>query len=261
MNIIQKMKMYEPQYTNKEYKVYYVIIHKPALVDQYSITGIAAMASTSTSAVQRFCQKLGYQGYKDFRFDMIQYLQSENKETDKYSLNPLGKMTNIISQAIAEIRDIDADIWKHLPEDILSAPVVYTMGLHRSFLPAEKLRINLEDFGLISLSARDQVSFSHQFYCMDENSTIIIFSVSGHTYYYQKIVESVAQIAPKIWLITTNPCAPLKNLIKNVVVLPTCSYQDDYLLDDHAIMMAFVELISYFVLKEKQKKQTEKTGD
>ncbi len=247
MDIIQKMKMFESQYSNTEKKVYHTILENPKLVDQYAITGLAGLANTSTSAVLRFCQTLGYRGYKDFRFDMVQFLRDEKTIETVQNPNPVVQISNIFSSSILAIQEINSSIFEQLARDLLSSRVIYTMGVHRSFLPAEKLRYNLEDYGLLTLSAGSPAAFDHYLYAMPVNSTIVLFSVSGHTYNYRNLLKSVSQLSPKIWLVTTNPNAQMKKFVKDVITLPSANYDKDYALDDHTVMMAFVELISFYV--------------
>lgn len=81
MDLFQKIKLMENNYANTEAKVYQTIAKNPRMVDLYTITGLAAQADTSTSAVRRFCQTLGYRDYKDFRADMVQYLRKQSETT------------------------------------------------------------------------------------------------------------------------------------------------------------------------------------
>lgn len=246
MDLFQKMRSMEENYSNTEKKVYDTVMQNPIAVDQYTITGLAAQADTSTSAVLRFCQTLGYRGYKDFRAEMIQCLR-EQASAAPVSSDPVCQIANIISNAINDLKELDREQLDTFIDDILSASVVYALGVYRSGLPAEKLRYNLEDFGVVTLSANDPVSFEHRSFTMTEDSTVIIFSADGHPFHYQNFLTSVINRTPHIWLITCNSNAKMQKMLSNVIVLPTTNYDKLYPLDEHPVMMAFVELISYLV--------------
>lgn len=250
MDLLQKMKLMEDSYANAEAKVYQTIAENPRVVDLYTITGLAAQADTSTSAVLRFCQTLGYRGYKDFRADMVQYLRKQSEATPVVS-DPISQIADILGNAMNEFRDLDRQQLDMLAEDILSANVVYTLGVYRSGLPAKKLQYNLEDLGMVVLSADDPIAFGHRAFSMTENSVVVIFSASGHPFHYQNIFTSITNRAPHIWLVTCNPNAKMRKIISNTVVLPAVGYDENYPLDEHPVMMAFVELISYLVRQKK----------
>lgn len=250
MDLFQKMKLMEDNYTNAEAKVYHTIVENPRVVDLYPITGIAAQADTSTSAVQRFCQTLGYRGYKDFRVEMVQYLRKQSEASPAAS-DPIRQISDILSNAMNELRDMDRQQLDMLAEDLLSANAIYTLGVYRSGLPAKKLQYNLEDLGMVVLSADDPIAFGHRAFSMTENSAVVIFSASGHPFHYQNIFTSITNRAPHIWLVTCNPNAKMRKMISNTIVLPTVGYDKNYPLDEHPVMMAFVELISYLVRQKR----------
>jgi Transcriptional regulators len=83
MNIIETIKKNYEEFSKSELKVTDFILGNPTAVEMSTITKIATDAKTSTSAVLRFCQTLGFNGYKDFRFEMIEYLHSNKKIPDQ----------------------------------------------------------------------------------------------------------------------------------------------------------------------------------
>lgn len=246
MDLFQKMQANESRFSKSETKVYRAIMEHPQMVELHTITMLAAQADTSTSAVLRFCKTLGYRGYMDFRYDMIQYLHNHSKQNPDAATDPVNAITGIYSDALTAIQKLDREKIKRLVQDILSADVVYNMGLYRSALIAEKFRYNLEDSGILSVAARDVISFVHLPLTMTEKSAVIIFSVCGDIANYRNFFHVVGN-GKKIWLITCNPAAKMAKYVSNVIVLPGTSQDTKYPLDEHPFMMVFIEILSHFI--------------
>lgn len=251
MNIMQKMKACESLYSGAEQKVYQTIISNPKFVIQYTMTAIATSADTSISAVQRFCQTLGYRGFKDFQSDMAHYLQEEERMNSEDSEDPLICVPQMFGSAILALQELPKPLLEDMVEDMLTAKCVYCFGLHRSFLPAEKLRLNLEDSGVMAMSANNAVACDHSSNAMNGESVAILFSVSGSTVHYERVIYALSAKNVKIWLVTTSPQPKMKRWISNVISLPTVNYDKRFTLDDHVIMIAFVELISCILQQKK----------
>ncbi len=246
MDLFQKMQANENKFSKSESKVYKTVLDNPQMVELHTITMLAALAGTSTSAVLRFCKTLGYRGFIDFRYDMIQYLHEQAGRNPELPADPVTAITDIYSSALTALRVLDPAKLDRLVHDILSSDVIYNLGLYRSSLIAEKLRYNLEDTGILSVTAKDTISFGHLPLTMTEKSTAIIFSVSGDTVNFHNFFNAAGN-TKKIWLVTSNPSAKMKKLVSDVIVLPQTSYDKKYPLDEHPFMMVFVEILSYLV--------------
>lgn len=96
MNILQKMQLHEPEYSKSETKVYHFLKENFEKVETLTITRIATNSHTSTSAVLRFCQILGYKGFKDFRYDAINYIHQKPKEENEDILDQIADNYNLI---------------------------------------------------------------------------------------------------------------------------------------------------------------------
>lgn len=83
MTILEKIENRLFDLTKSENIIANYILRKPEDVELYTITKIAEFTGTSKSAVLRFCQKLGYEGYSEFRYDMINYLLNKGSESEE----------------------------------------------------------------------------------------------------------------------------------------------------------------------------------
>lgn len=246
MNVIQKMRANEQNYSKAEFKIYHTIFKKPLLVEMYTITMIADISKSSTSAVLRFCQRLGYNGYKDFRFDMIQYLKTADNSPEPVNTgaNRIQSITGIFSESAEVMKTLNYDKFKQLATDLHNADAVYSLGLYRSFLAAEKLRMNLLDKGKLVFSGSNHIEFSHFNYTISAQSVTIIFSVSGEARDYHSFLTEITPGTTKVYLITCNPSPKLGKYIDHIFILPSTHNNKAYPLDELAIQIMFVEILT-----------------
>ena len=86
MNLMETIHLHKNDFSKTERKVYDYIVQNPTAIETATITKIAELCQVSTSGILRFCQVLGYKGYKDFRFDMLHYLHQEHVEVNSENL-------------------------------------------------------------------------------------------------------------------------------------------------------------------------------
>ena len=68
MNPIDELRRALPTLTKSELKAAERILNDPNIMLGSSITNLAKLTGSSNSAIIRMCQKLGYDGFAEFRF-------------------------------------------------------------------------------------------------------------------------------------------------------------------------------------------------
>jgi DNA-binding MurR/RpiR family transcriptional regulator len=230
------------QLAESEAKVAEAILADPTALEHYTITRLAQKAETSTSAVLRFCHSLGFSGYKDFRFELISEIRQQ-RTSDAGKVDTLGRAAEALAQAVGKLADLDRTTIARLASHIIDARTVFCVGIHRSFLPAEKLRMDLEDLGIIALSCRDGVQATHMANLVGEDSCVIIFSETGSSASYRAALDAGLAQQGHSWLITSSPHAQLANHVEHAIVLPSTRHAAIPTIDQHPIALAFVELL------------------
>ena len=105
MNLMETIHLHKNDFSKTERKVYDYIVQNPTAIETATITKIAELCQVSTSGILRFCQVLGYKGYKDFRFDMLHYLHQEHVEVK--SENLFDELTSKYLSVIRQFNNID----------------------------------------------------------------------------------------------------------------------------------------------------------
>ena len=243
MAILQHISMMTGQLAESEAKVAEVILADPSALEHYTITRLAQQAETSTSAVLRFCHSLGFTGYKDFRYELVSEVR-QRAAADGAAADSIGVVSEALSNAVGRLAELDRDAIALMATQIAEAHVVFCIGIHRSFLPAEKLRMDLEDLGIVALSCRDSVEATHLANLMDDHSCQVIFSETGSLSSYRAALDAGLTQLGRSWLVTSNPRAQLAAQVGQAIVLPSTQRAAVPAVDQHAFAIAFVELLA-----------------
>ena len=96
--------------TNAEQKLADYIIANPRCILDNRMSQLSKNAGASNAALARLCQKLGYDGFSEFRFSLNNYLLSQggdNRKSDQpQNSTPNDPLENILDTYIRYIRMI-----------------------------------------------------------------------------------------------------------------------------------------------------------
>ena len=246
MNVLQQIESTIDSLALSEAKVAHVILDAPEAASSFSIARLAEEAETSTSAVQRLCQSLGVSGYKELRYALAsQRLEPEGAIGDDG--DPLLQAVDRLASAVAALSRLDRSLLDELAQSIVSSSAVYCMGVYRSGLPAQKLCMDLRDLKVLALDATDVVDTTHLMGLADHDTCVILFSVAGSNIASRGGAAQREVPAEHTWLVTTNARPRVGKEWGHVIVLPSAAAGFAGQLDDHTVMMAFVELLVQLV--------------
>lgn len=242
MNITEKINTNLSNLTKSEKLVANYILKNKKDVELYTIIKLAELANVSKSAVLRFCQKLGYQGYSEFRYDMLNYLHQKKKTTLTLK-NPIFKSLDLFKKSVEQLESIDTSLLERIVASILHSNQIYCIGIYKSSVIAKKFAYNLLNHGKEVFVLKDMVEVSHLPFHMKDNATVIIFSVSGTSAQLNSFLKLNSQLKNQTYLITSSKRSSTSKLVKETLILPANGLQEE-LLDPHAIHIIIVELLT-----------------
>lgn len=242
MNLIDSIKEHRQSFSKSELKVCDYILKYPEHIETYTITKVALEASASTSAVLRFCQTLGFQGYKDFRFEMINYLR--NNRPENHSGSELDNFLNDYVNNINQLHELDQKKLEQLMTALTNGQVNYISGIYYSALPAKELALGLNDLNQVSLFSEDYMDAAHLTRSLNEEATFVWFSIDGNERNFSYFMaDMVNQMPQNSFLITLNPKAELAEIFPKTIVLPGRTFSSRSVIDTQAIPVLFVEML------------------
>lgn len=224
MNIFDLIKKNMSEYTTTEKKVADYIVENPQIIENNTIIKVAETINVSKSAVLRFCQRLGYSGYSDFRYDMINTLKTSvlgrNNEKHNDFIDTFIKQTELL-------RAVDYLKIEKLAQNINDSKQSFTIGIYKSYLAAQMLTYQLIDIGKQSTALTDMTEISHFPYYYSENAPLILFSVSGSGKQYIDFFKVNPIISSNTYLITSNSNASLSKYVGETIIMPTDNTETD----------------------------------
>lgn len=242
MDLLNTIELHKNNFSKTEYQVYEYIMKYPETIETSTISKIADVSQTSTSAVLRFCQVLGFKGYKDFRFEMIKYLHEHHEEKNTSDL--FTQLTQEYIKTIGQFKNIDRQIIDQLINDIKSTHSIYIIGIHYSSLPAKEFVLGLQDLGITALTASDFIEASHLINNANEDSTIIFFSMNGSKTNFNRFLPSLIDNMPeRSYLVTMNPNAKLIDIFTHTIVIPGYTFTKQSIIETQSIFNTFVEIL------------------
>ena len=237
--------------TKSELKVCDLILENLIHVQRNSFSELAERIDMTKPTILRFCQKIGYSGYNEFKYECIKYVNSTS-QMQSVENEPIEKIEKIVNKY--------HDILKLLPkfvkdsemtgivERIRSARRIRIVGVVNSSVSAWQLHYALLMFG-IETSVFDSEEKLHTIdMCVQEEDLFLIYSVGAKS----SIVKYAYQLAEsgnaKTILITMNPDTEYLKRSTEAVVLPSITnLKSQSLLDSVPILAIFNEILIYYL--------------
>lgn len=244
MNPFEQMELKKMSLTKTELEVYNIFTQNVDDILRDNATTLAEKHHISQAAITRFCQKLGYQGFNNFKYDVYKYHKSGGNETDVSSaIDYYTRLIHLIPSAVSP------EAFDGLAQALIKARHVFIFGIHKSSLPAQLLDFNLRKFGIMSTvvpyGSVDVVTA-----CARREDLAVIFSaVSGA---YKESMDTINELPdsrrPASVLITQSDKHPIRNKVDQVIWLPSYRNQGyPQYLESQVVPIIFVDLLTSYI--------------
>ncbi len=197
------------KFTKSEKKVYDYVINNYEEVIYKTITELSHETGVGETTVLRFCRKLGFTGYQEFKLALTQEIYKfTSSETDNFE--NLGEFSEVVSNTINNSMNVIKETARILDEQTLSAVVKLILESNRILLVGSSMS------GNSALDAQNRlmrIGINAEYYSdthlelmssntLNENDLLIAFSVSGSTKNTIQAIEFAKQNKAKIIVIT-----------------------------------------------------------
>lgn len=172
-----------------------------------SLSDICKGLYVSNATVIRFCQKLGFKGFNELKFQLKNELNLTNKSTNAWDTIP--HRASILKDFIDDIND---KIIEQICSEIKNHKSIYVYGRNMSSLPAKYLQsmLNTMDIPCIYIDWIDFLSALSKSF--PDNAVLFIFTNYGDKSIYAPIVKQCHERHVKIiWISSTDLDSSLLN--------------------------------------------------
>lgn len=165
-----------------------------------SLSDICKELYVSNATVIRFCQKIGFKGFNELKFQLKNELNLTNKSTNAWDTIP--HRASILKDFIDDIND---KIIEQICSEIKNHKSIYIYGRNMSSLPAKYLQsmLNTMDIPCIYMDWIDFLSALSKSF--PDNAVLFIFTNYGDKSIYAPIVKQCHERHVKIiWISSTD---------------------------------------------------------
>lgn len=247
MNPLELLEHELPNLTKSEKIIAEYILGNPMAIIRYSLTHVAKESKSSNTAIIRLCQKLGYQGFSEFKFSMSRAALSDTRyAAAPQSQDAQSSMSAIVAQYVNYLNQMaaetDMEELKNIAFLICRTARTAIMGVNRTAFSASQLSYRLSKLGLANYLVTDRVIMTDYMEIFGPGDVCLIFSISTTSINYKEIVQRLKKNGASVVLFTMNASTPLKKMCDHFICLPQISYNKKMgFLDDQAIFFVFIE--------------------
>lgn len=206
------------QLNDLEYEIYvYLISHQEEVVNT-KLKDIAAKLHVSPSMITRVCKKLGYDGFTQFN---VELRYNQNLESNAYELN-----TEYILDYFKRFNNEESQLaLKNVANIMVKSHEVIFFGIGLSGAMAKYGAYLFNRRGLKTYFVDD---FSHRFNVYDQNTCLVVLTVSGETAEINNQIIFVKETGAKVITITNSANTTAAKLADESICYYVPSYKDRY---------------------------------
>ncbi|MCD9460943.1 transcriptional regulator HexR [Marinibactrum halimedae] len=225
-NLLSMMSSDTIKLSKSDKKIVTIIQRNPKQVIHYSIATLAQMAEVSEPTVNRFCHKLGCDGYPDFKLKLAQQLSSgshlfvDNMERNDDTYTVMQKIMESIQSSVQLIgKSTSPESINQAASLLLDCNSVSFFGMGASGPVALDAQHKFFRFGMPVIAHTDYINQRMICSMLNEKDVSVFISYTGRT---EAIVESARLArdrgAPTIGLTRDgSPLASCCNVVLNAV--------------------------------------------
>ena len=177
-----KMESYYPSLTKSEKKVADYILANFKDIMYLSVTELAELASVGETTIFRFCKKLGFKGYPEFKLLIAQDIVNFEKVNQS---EPSSYISSLKDNIVAKVNEcyqiLDGDALTDAIEMIYNSKRVFFFGIGSSGITAATAKERLMRIGFLTDVASDAHRMNMVSSVLSDRDTIVAFSLSGAT--------------------------------------------------------------------------------
>ena len=184
-----------------------------------SITDLSSKINITEATILRFCKKLGYKGYSDFKIALSQDISYQKPEM-KNSI--IEKSYNRINSALEfTISNLDTSMIKEITKHILSADKICVFGIGNSYVPTMYIYNSLVKEGINIWISTDSHIRKMLALNLTKDDFVILLSSSGKTTEMINIAKVCAKMGIPIAVITNQANSELSSYASYLLLSST----------------------------------------
>lgn len=248
MNPYDLIHLHENTFTKSDNIIKESILENPQIIIKYNIITASRSMDVSKSALLRFCKKLGYNGFSDFKYDLSRYIHSGGLDHFNEE-SAISDVTKIMMNAISELGNyVTPQIFEDLAADICNSNNIRIIGYQSTGTSCTQLMYRLMKVGIISYAFNNAYILGELEELAKPGDLHIYFSMSASS--FNDIPNEISKSNAKTILITQNNTIIRNNFFNKIIILPALEKSaQDYFIESQYLTFIFIELLIIEVSK------------
>lgn len=256
--VIAKIISKQKNLTYSENEIANFVINNPDFVINNTITNMANETGVSETSINRFCKKVGYKGFNDFKIALAQdnfYRNLKSKSKSKEENSFIGSIASDYNELILNTCSlINEDDINRVVELIKKSRKIYIFGVSSSWLAALELNQKLHMIGISAEAYND--AYNMKLCSVNSSSEDVIIAIA-RSMSVRDIVESLSisrQNNVKIVTITSYDSPKLNELADiKIITSDKLAIKNNVVLSEHLPFLFIVDLIFGLLINSDKK--------
>lgn len=189
-----------------------------------TVSKVSELSGLSAAAIVRMCQRMGYSGFSEFRFEMDRQVLSEgaSEEENAGESGLLSRFVNVNAVQLRKAAEaIDTSQLQYVASAICSAPHVAVWGVDRMYERALQLSSGLMHAGIFNSATNDTTVMDDVASILGKNDVCVVISQTGRDYdAYALLMDAIRENGGKAFFITVNVKSQFISHASSSIVLP-----------------------------------------
>lgn len=248
MNVWEQMESCKNELTPKELEIYELVKQDPYSFTASTAMEIASRYHVAQSAISRFCQKVGFSGFADFRLSMILATSTRGYSLDESSIfKSPHDFTSLMCAMIQQTkRSLPDRMLEELSTRIVRSSAVYTSGYGSSFSCAQMFAFMLSCSGIPAHFMPPSMEME-TLHILKNTDIVFLFSVSNpsHLDFLSLVGDMPVEKRPYIVLVDGISRHPLRGKVSQVITLPDwLTMHVSFMISNTIPQFAFCHIVS-----------------
>lgn len=238
-------------FTSTEITIAEFVKENPEQLNQMTtISKFSEETGFSTGSIVRFCKKLGFDGYSEFKFFISNnLLEIELGQGEDY----LIKLVDIYLRELSLFKsNLNTKELSKLSKLIVSAQSIIIVGKNSSYVAAYQLQMRLNKLGIRAIAIQDDITIYNYTNILNQNDLVILFSVFGSgSNDYPKMINDFQVNNIPIYVISFENENKVSNVAQKKVLLPSSvSIRQNTGLDNQILFLMFIEILIHKIVNK-----------
>lgn len=262
-NIFTRISSNRSNLTAAENEIANYILDNPKETSESTITNLSKNIGVSEASINRFCKKIGFKGFNEFKISVAQdsyYRKMQDKKRAASSVNFSETLSFDYTELLSiTSENIDQILLQDLATQIKQAGNIYIVAFAEAHTVAVHLHYQLLMLSIPTLIVNDLKLLEIITHKCNENDLFFIIAETGNTKELNKLVEKAKQNMPQLIVLTSYETSNLTKLATKSIIIPNrLSINDSSLISSYISYIFVADLIVGTLIKSDIKYVREK---